>query len=528
MLSRWGLACVALACISIDTPSAQSQATGSSAEPETTAPAADDEENGSGSNGTGAGSAIAAPKDQSQRKAWLVTRMNAAIAARPTLGRARIGYAMQDLTTGEFLAAREPDGKLNLASNAKVLTSMAALSALGGGFKWRTSVYTLEPPDETGLVKGDLYVRGRGDPTLSVGALEQLAADVAARGIRTVEGKLVLDTTYFDNHVEPPHFDEQPKERASFRAPVAAFGVNRSSVTMTIMAEPGGGARVTLDPVTEYTKVTKDEVTSVLTGRTRLRLEMKPKRDHVELEITGQIRAGEGSWDLRRRVDDPARFAAIVFKKELEQKGVTIRKNQIAFAAIPQTAKIVAHHDSPPLSEVVRIMNKYSDNYLAESVLKTLGAETKGTPGAATWPDALAALTRELGKHGLAAGTYRVGNGSGLYSATEVTPRQLVTVLARAHADYRIGPELLASLPTGGYDGTLARRYQGKAAFGRVRAKTGTLDKVNTLAGYVGVEGNHVVAFAVLVNDIPPGQRPVVRALIDELVELLVAYLAAG
>lgn len=528
MLSRWGLACVALACISIDTPSARSQATGSAAEPDPAAPAADDDEETGNGSGSTAGAALAAPKDQSQRKAWLVTRMNAAIAARPTLARARIAYAMQDLTTDEYLAAREPDGKLNLASNAKVLTAMAALSALGGGFKWRTSVYTLEPPDETGLVKGDLYVRGRGDPTLSVGALDQLAADVAARGIRTIEGKLVLDTTYFDNQVEPPHFNEQPKERASFRAPVAAFGVNRSSVTMTIMAEPGGGARVTLDPITEYTRITKDEVTSVPTGRTRLRLEMKPKRDHVELEITGQIRTGEGSWDLRRRIDDPARFAAVVFKKKLERHGVTLRKPQIAFAAIPQTAKLVAHHDSPALAEVVRIMNKHSDNYLAESILKTLGAETKGTPGAATWPDALAAMQRELGKHGLAAGTFRVGNGSGLYTATEVSPRQMVTVLARAHAEYRIGPDLLASLPTGGYDGTLSRRYHGKAAFGRVRAKTGTLDKVNTLAGYVAVDSDHVIAFAVLVNDIPPGQRPVVRALIDELVELLVAYLAAG
>lgn len=531
MLSRWGLACVALVCFSIDTPTARSQATGSAtapADPAATTPEGEDEDAVGSGSAAGSGSAVVAPKDVGARKAWLVARLDAALAARPTLARARIAYAIEDLATSDELASREPDTKLNLASNAKVLTAIAALSGLGGAFRWRTSVYTLEPPDETGLVKGDLYVRGRGDPTLSVAGLRQLAADVAAKGVRTVEGKLVIDATYFDHVVEPPHFAEQPKETAAFRAPVSAFTVNRSSYTVTIMAEPGGGARVTMDPRLDYLEMIKDEVTSVTSGRTRLKLDAKTKPDVVELEITGQIRAGEGSWDLRRRVDDPTRFAAEVLRRELAAQGIRIRKPKLGFAAVPLTARTIAHVDSPALNEVVRVMNKYSDNFIAETVLKTLGAETKGAPGPATWADGIAAVNRELAKYGLPAGGYRIGNGSGLFNATEVAPRQLVALLGNVHADYRIAGELAASLPTGGYDGTLARRYHGKAAFGRVRAKTGTLDKVTTLAGYVGVESNHLLAFAVLVNDIPPGQRPTVRALIDEMMEILVAYLAAS
>jgi len=483
-----------------------------------------DEEDGAGD---GRGSALVAPKDPKARVTWLRDRLTAAITARPSLGHARVTFAIRDLASGSEVATREADAGMNLASNVKLLTSIGSLAGLGGGFRWRTAVYVDAAPDATGAVVGDLYLRGRGDPTLSFGALDQLAADVAARGVRTVEGQLVLDTTYFDTSIEPPHFEEQPKERAAFRAPVTSFGVNRNALTVTVMAEPGGAARVTVDPPLDYLKITKQDVTSVLEGRTRLKLEHKQKKDAVELEITGRIRAGEGSWDLRRRVDDPARFAAEIFKQALAKHGVQLRKRAIRSDAVPLTAKVIAHHDSPPLGDVVRFMNKHSDNFIAESLLKTLGAELKGTPGPATWADGTAALRAQLAKLGLAAGSYRSDNGSGLYAASEVSAKQLVSLLATAHADYRIGPDLVASLPTGGYDGTLARRWHGSPARGRVRAKTGTLDKVTTLGGYIAVDPAQVLAFAILVNDIPPGQRPTVRAMIDEMVDAMAAYLGA-
>jgi D-alanyl-D-alanine carboxypeptidase/D-alanyl-D-alanine-endopeptidase (penicillin-binding protein 4) len=494
---------------------------GSAPVPDEPEPTDDDEAGAAG------GSALVAPKEADKRPAWLRDKLAEAISTRPALATASIGFVVHDIKTNAEIAARDGDKGKNLASNVKVLTSIAALAGLGGGFRWRTAVYTDVDPDETGTIAGDLYVRGRGDPTLTVSALEQLAHDVAARGIRNVEGKLVLDTSYFDDQVEPPHFEEQPKERAAFRAPVASFGVNRSSITVTIVANPDGTASVTYEPKVDYISITKAEVTSVMTGRTRLRFEQKPKRDKLELELGGQIRYGEGSWDLRRRVDDPARFAGEIFRKALARQGVKIRKPKLGNATVPLTAKLVAHHDSPPLLDVVRAMNKHSDNYVAESIVKTLGAELKGTPGPATWRDGLAQLRAQLAKLGLPDTTYRVGNGSGLYAASEVSPKQLVTLLAAAHADFRIGPDLLASLPVGGYDGTLSRRWHGKPARGRVRAKTGTLDKVITLAGYVAVEPGHVLAFAILANDVPPKERRTTRAMMDEMVDAMAAYLGA-
>jgi len=526
---------IGLAVASIDVRGVRSQPAGhgsGSAEPEPE-PSTEAEE-----IGVGSGAVLVAPGDPKARTVWLSEHLTAAITAKttgpkPALGKARIGVAAFDLATGAELFAHDPDKGLNLASNTKLLTSVAALATLGGGFRWRTTVYADDIDDKTGKVAGDIYLRGRGDPVLSANDLKQLAADVAARGIRTVEGQLVVDTSYFDNVTEPPHYGEQPKERAAFRAPIAALGVARSSVTITVIGEPGGPGKVTLDPdAGDYIRVTKAEVKTITEGRTRIRIDAKPKADHLAIEVTGQIKVANGSYDTRKRVDDPAKFAARVFEQALEDQGVHVAKRAIATAQIPLTAKLVAAHDSAALSTVIRAMNKESDNYIAESILKTLGAETRAPgaqgPAPATWADGVSAVTNALGKLGLPPGSYRADNGSGLFDASTVSPHQLVTLLRAARKDYRIGPDLVASLPTGGVDGTLAKRWRDHAARGRVRAKTGTLNAVVSLAGYVGVDEAHPIAFAIVCNDVPQGQRGAARAMADEMVDALVAYLEAS
>ena len=156
-------------------------------------------------------------------------------------------------------------------------------------------------------------------------------------------------------------------------------------------------------------------------------------------------------------------------------------------------------------------------------MLKTLGAETRKSPGPATWADGTAAVKAYL--DGIGVTGYRADNGSGLFGSTEVSAHQLLAILAAAHADWKMFPDLLASLPIGGVDGTLAKRWHDRPAAGRVRAKTGTLGQVVSLAGYVGVGGDHLVAFAIIVNDIPGGKLRQARGLADDMVDAMVAYL---
>jgi D-alanyl-D-alanine carboxypeptidase/D-alanyl-D-alanine-endopeptidase (penicillin-binding protein 4) len=491
-------------------------------EPATEAAHEPDDEEASGA----AVRVLTAPADPRARLGWLRDRVAAAFAAQPRLAGARTGVSVIDLATGTELVARDADRAMSLASNAKLLTSAAALGVLGGGFRWRTAVYGAEP-DDKGAVAGELTIRGRGDPMLTAADLEALAADVAARGVRSVD-RLVIDAGYFDDAVDPPHFADQPGETASFRAPVAGFGVARSAITVTVVAEPGGAARIALDPpAADYVKLINKGTTSVTRGRTRLVIDVKPRPDHLEITVSGQIRWGEGSWDVRKRVADPLRFAGEVFRRALAEHGVKVKARAIGRGAVPATAKLLAAHDSPPLADVLRQMNKLSDNYLAESVLKTLGAETRTTTGPATWADGRAALHAYLASIGMPESGYRADNGSGLFDATEVSARQLTTLLRAAYSDFRVGPDLIASLPVGGIDGTLARRWRGRPASGRVRAKTGTLDKVTTLAGYFAIDGHHPLGFAILVNDIPPGQRASARTAADDIIDALAAYLGS-
>lgn len=508
-----------LALASIDARAQPAQHAGS-AEAEPEREQTDDE------GASGSAQALTAPADPKARTVWLSEHLAAAIAAHAPLQHARVGVTVLDLTTGAELFTHEPDKGLNLASNTKLLTSVAALGTLGAGFRWRTAVYADDLDEKTGKVTGDLYLRGRGDPVLSANDLKQLAADLEARGVRTIEGQLVVDGTYFDAVTEPPHYAEQPKERSAFRAPIAALGVARSAVTVTVIGEPGGPGKVTLDPdAGDYVRVTKSEVKTITEGRTKIRIDAKPMRsDYLAIEVSGQIRVVNGSYDTRKRIDDPARFAAKVFEQALAEHNIKIGK-RIGAGAVPPAAKVLAWHDSAALSTVIRAMNKESDNYIAESVLKTLGAETRTTPGPATWADGTTAVTAALGKLGISG--FRADNGSGLFNASEVSPHQLVALLRAAHKDFRIGPDLIASLPTGGVDGTLAKRWKDHPARGRVRAKTGTLDKVVSLAGYVGIDEGHPLAFAILVNDVPTGQRNAARTMADEMLDAMVAYLEA-
>ena len=502
--SRYALT---LVLVSIVTANAQPQGSGS-------ASGSDDEE-----ASTGSGSAIVAPKDPKTRGTWLKNQLEAAVTSHPTLAKAKIAVYAVDLATGAELYSREADHGMNLASNAKLLTSISALGALGGGFRWRTAVYADDIDDASGAVKGNLYVRGRGDPTLSLADLRALADDVAARGVTSVDGGLVVDTGYFDGQVEPPHFTDQPKERAAFRAPVAAFGVARSAFTVIVTPS---GARIEPD-AGDYVRFGKTEVKVTPDKKTKIKVDIKTEGDHIKVDVSGEIRPSDGSWDKRFRVDDPARFAAEVFRHALAERGLKVKR--ISMGTVPQLAKLVAAHDSAQLAVAVRDMNKASDNYVAESILKTLGSETKNPPGPGTWADGTGAVKAQLQRIGLLPNTYRAENGSGLFGASEVSAHQLTNLLVAAHKDFRIGPDLVASLPVGGQDGTLAKRWHNRPAQGRVRAKTGTLDKVITLAGYAGADGGHLIAFAILVNDIPPGQRPATRAMADDMVDALVAYL---
>ena len=183
----------------------------------------------------------------------------------------------------------------------------------------------------------------------------------------------------------------------------------------------------------------------------------------------------------------------------LELRGVKITGARIRHEQTPAGARKIAELESLPLREIVVLMDKFSNNFIAEALVKTLGKEIKGAPG--TTEKGLEVLREEATRLGLNTAGFNIVSGSGLTRDNRVSARQFVQLLNSAYLDFDVLPELLSSLPIAGKDGTLKKRMKGTSAYGRLRAKTGSIDGVAALAGIVQTRGGELLAFSVLMND---------------------------
>jgi D-alanyl-D-alanine carboxypeptidase/D-alanyl-D-alanine-endopeptidase (penicillin-binding protein 4) len=429
----------------------------------------------------------------------------------------RVGVEVVDLATGDVVYGSGADRALNPASNAKLLVMAAALEVLGPAFTIPTTLHGVREGDE---VAGDLVLRGRGDPTLTAGALWELAREARAVGLTRVRGGIRIDDGYFDDQRLPYAYDSQPDEDAAFRAPVGAASIDANAVEVWIgpAARAGEPARFWAYP--DGFLEAKLEARTVAGGGNSLGMFARAGDDGATaVRIWGSIGVEAGWGSYARRIDDPVRFAGLALREALRAAGIAVDGEGIAGGRVPEGATELARHESDPLHSWLWQLGKESSNFHAEQVLRILGAERKGEPGTAEHG---AEVVREVLEGWNVPVTGLVlRNGSGLFTADEVAPRTLTALLRAVYLDAAIRPEFLAALAVAGRDGTLASRLRSPAARERVRAKTGTLAAVWALAGYVlSADGRAGYAFAVLVND-PCGRREVARSLQDDVATAL-------
>jgi serine-type D-Ala-D-Ala carboxypeptidase/endopeptidase (penicillin-binding protein 4) len=456
------------------------------------------------------------------KQKWLKDQIDTALGD-PELAKAKVGIDVVDIDSGKTLYARNDGGLFNPASNVKLFTTAAALALLGPEYRWKTVVYA-ETPVSGGELKGKLYIKGHGDPSLVVEDLWRVVTDLYAGGLRKVTGDLAVDDTFFDDVRVGPGF-EQKAEDLPFRAPNGALSLNYNAVAVHVF--PGAGdaapARIVLDPQTPYFTIV-NEARTVASGRTAITVESREAPDHTEIRVSGRIRVGDAGQMLQRRVSHPDLYATYAFRELLARRGIKVSGNVVR-EATPATARALAAHYSQPLGVVVRDVNKRSNNFMAEQVLKTLGAETGGRPG--TWQKGIDAVSGFLERLGIAKKAYKMTNGSGLYNSNLFSPAQLTTLLRVAYKDFRFAADFIGSLALAGADGTVSHRMEGGLAERYVRAKTGTLAGVSCLAGYAGAPGHAPLAFAIFMNDVPDPSTQKARKAQDAIAEALVAYLLA-
>ena len=466
------------------------------------------------------------PKDPEARRAWLKARLDEILGG-PALARAKVSVVVVDPESGKSIYAKNEKSGLNAASNVKIVTEAAGLALLGPEFRWKTSVLGTVSPEggkavTAGELRGDLYVKTSGDPSLSTQDLSGLAASLAATGLRKVRGGLVIDASAFDSATLAPAF-EQKNDSAAFRAPSSAASLNGNVITVTITpaASAGAPARVMLEPASAAV-ILSGTVTTAAKGPAAPEVETSDAGNgQTRVTVAGRVLLGSEARVLQRRVATPETYFAQTFKQVLAKRGITIDKPVREGSAPKDGLRVLATHESPTLAVVVHELGKRSSNFAAEQLLRTLGAETLGRPG--TWQKGLESVARYLEGAGLPRGSYVMKNGSGLYDSNRFSAEQMALVLRAAMRDFRIASEFLASLAVGGADGTLAHRMAGSASERYVRAKTGTLANVSCLSGIVGAPGSKPLVFSILINDVA---SPIAaRTAQDRITAALVAFL---
>jgi D-alanyl-D-alanine carboxypeptidase/D-alanyl-D-alanine-endopeptidase (penicillin-binding protein 4) len=453
---------------------------------------------------------------------WLAAQIDLALTD-PVLNGAKVGVAVVDTESGKALYSRNEGGLFNPASNVKLFTTAAALALLGPEYRWKTVVYA-EGPLVAGELKGKLYLTGHGDPTLVIEDLWRLVSDLWQLGLRKVSGELIVDDTFFDDVRVGPGF-EQKSEDAPFRAPQGALSLNYNAVGVHVLPgnAEGAPARVVIDPSTPYFTVI-NEARTVAAGHTALTVESRETPDHTEIHVAGRINVKSSGELQLRRVAHPDLYTANAFRELCTRRGIKIA-GAITRGAAPAGIRALAAHYSQPLGVAVRDVNKRSNNFMAEQILKTLGAETGGRPG--TWQKGIDAVASFLDKLGIPASAYKMTNGSGLYDSNRFSPAQLVLMLRSVYKDFRFAADFVGSLGLAGADGTVGQRMEGGLAERYVRAKTGTLQGVSCLAGYAGAPGKAPLAFAIFMNGVSDQGTARARKAQDQIAEVLVAYLLA-
>jgi D-alanyl-D-alanine carboxypeptidase/D-alanyl-D-alanine-endopeptidase (penicillin-binding protein 4) len=438
------------------------------------------------------------------------TATNAGAAASERLPEplARIARQLSVPTTGVSLLvqgigdpaprfAYRADVPRNPASTLKLVTTFAALERLGPSHVWTTEVHAARVPDADDTV-GDLFIRGGGDPYLVQEEFWKLLAALRHRGIRRIEGDLVFDLSRFDLPIESRGaFDGQP-DRVYNVLPHALL-VNFNAVSFRVEALPDGLTRVTADPPLPNL-VVRNRLRSVPGGcggyQLGIGISIQDAAERNLAALDGRFPAACGEHELARSVLTPETYAHGLFELYWRQLGGEFSGGW-RLGAVPPGSTPVHVHRSPPLGDVIRLVNKFSNNVMTRQLEYALAIEEFGIP--ATPEKGERALLGALASRGVDTQGLVIGNSAGLARETRITARQLAAVLEAAWNSPWMS-EYVSSLALAGLDGTMRNRLRGAPAAGRLHLKTGRLNGVSAVAGYVDAASGQRLLVVLLVN----------------------------
>ncbi|HEY0681553.1 MAG TPA: D-alanyl-D-alanine carboxypeptidase/D-alanyl-D-alanine-endopeptidase [Steroidobacter sp.] len=383
------------------------------------------------------------------------------------------------------------------ASVIKVLTTYVALDSLGPGYTWKTRAY-IDGRMSNGVLDGDLFVVGGGDPYLTAEHWWRFVQNLREQGLAKITGDFVIDNNYFapaeGNRAD---FDDQPFR--SYNVLPDALMVNFQTSRFTIIAnDQRARPLILVNPLP--TNLTIQNQVRLIGGKcytSGVTFDTPDPIDNPNMIVVGGVLPATcGSYSIGRAIMTAPDYAYGTFHTLWTQSGGVI-DGALRTKTLPAEAKLFHEHDSAPLAEVIRLVNKYSNNVMARHLMLTLGVEKYGPP--ATVESGRNAVRLWLAEHGITMPGLVLDNGSGLSRAERVTARGLGEMLDLAwHSPFM--PEFAASLPLSATDGTLRNRFKSPGMQGRIRLKTGHLDNVSALAGFVNAASGKTYVVVIMVN----------------------------
>lgn len=426
----------------------------------------------------------------------------------------KVGFQVVDLRTGEEVFAHGADTALNPASTMKVVTSATALKLLGPSYRFTTDIYTDGKLDASGTLKGNLYIEGHGDPSMVVEKLWKLVADLKLEGIERIEGSVVFDEDFHvPDYTLPGWGKREDIERGpSYFATLSALSLNFNTAAVAVGpgTEVGQPGRVRLEtPAGDAVEVVNEVKTVVATGRRGIVIDRDVVGGKTTFTVKGTVPLLGEHERYYRTVADPTAQYMGAFQEMMKQHGIGVT-GRFKRGDTPSDADRLLQVRSTSLATILMDMNKLSNNFIAEQVLRTLGAEVKQEGSTAAGLEVVGEYLMSLG---IDRAEVALVNGSGLSREATLRPSVLTAILVDMARDPQVGQEFASTLAIAGYDGTLWSRLRDEA--GRLRGKTGTIDGVHCLTGYVEDGAGARYAFAFMVND-HGGRVSSVKALHDQ------------
>ena len=427
-----------------------------------------------------------------------------------------VGIKIVSLADGKILHARNSNKLFHPASNMKLLTTSTAVATLPGDFTFTTGVFS-DQEIENGVLRGNIYIKGCGDPLMSTNSFDSLATSLCNKGIKSITGNLVGDVTYFDDIPWGSGWmwDDEPE---AYEASITPLTVNDNAIHISVKAgrNSGDSLRYSVDHVTRFVSVVNRGTTSsdtLLPSLTVSRL-----KNENTITIQGRMKPSDPEQQFDLSVWRPELFFLELLKEKLEEKGIVVHGTAVIDSVRGSRKMAEVTHS---LDSVLSKINKPSNNLAAENLLKTLAAEKHGVPGSAV--AGLAVVKQYLSSLGIDTTAITLADGSGLSFYNLVSPDAMVQILRRQYDRQSTFKRFYESLPVAGVDGTLKNRMRHTRAEGNVHAKTGSISGVSTLSGYVTTADGKMLAFSIMANHFPGNATPLRNAQ-DKIMELLANY----